>query len=205
MHGQILVERYVAADRHSRLVRRLRWLLPALVGVAIVVFILLGLAKSFIGNVSLLSIKFDGSTLVMDHPNLKGYDSNRRPYALTAERASQDVSTPNKIRLEKLDARIELAGANEARIIADKGFYDGDANQFLAEGHVHIITTLGYELFMNTTIVHLKASIMESQDPVEVRNGDNRIFADRMKVSEGGSHIIFDGRVKTIFVPPESK
>lgn len=202
MNGMISVERYAAAERHSRLVRRLRWLLPAIVVIAILTFIGLGAARSFLGSINLLAISFDGSTLEMAHPHLTGYDSNRRPYALTAERARQDIAAPSKIQLDKLDAHMELAGNNDARIISEKGFFDGEANRFTAQGNVRIITTLGYELYLKSLTVHIKTSEIISEEPVEVRNGDNRIYADRMKVYSGGEHIIFDGRVKTIFHPP---
>lgn len=202
MSQTVLIARYAAAERHSRLVRRLRWLLPAIVGAAVLAFVGVSLVRSFLNTITLLPVRLDGSTLVMDHPHLSGYDANRRPYTLIADKARQDISAPNKIHLEQLDARIELAGGNEVRISSDKGFFDGDANRFLAEGNVHVATSFGYELFMRKATVFTKSSSMESDEPVEVRNGDNRIFADRMQVIGGGEKITFDGKVRTIFFPP---
>lgn len=205
MSAIISGERYAAAARHSRLVRRLRWLLPALVGIAIIAFIGLGAARSFLGSISFLPVRLDGSTLEMAHPHLTGYDANRRRYSLSAERARQDIAAPSKIQLDKLDAHMELTGNNEVRILSEKGFFDGEANRFIAQGNVRVNTTLGYELFLKSMTVLTKTSSMESEEPVEVRNGDNRIFADRMQVHSGGERIVFDGRVKTIFhLPQES-
>lgn len=202
MHGRVLVERYAAAERHSRAVRRLRWLLPAIVAILALSFMAISAARSFLNRLTLFPVSLNGSTLEMDHPHLTGYDANRRPYALSAQKAWQDITAPNKIHLEKMDARIELAGSNEARVVSENGFFDGEANRFLADGNVHVTTTLGYELFMRKAVVLIKTSTLESDEPVEVRNGDNRIFADRMSISNGGERIVFDGRVKTIFNPP---
>lgn len=205
MHGMVARQKYLNAASHSRWVRRFRWLLPSLIGVAVLAFLAFAVARSFLGGVSLSSIRLDGTSLVMDHPHLTGYDSNRRPYALVAERARQNISAPNKIYLEKLDARIELAGNHEARVIAENGFFDGSTNIFRAEGNVRVTTTLGYELLMKSANVYVKTSSMTSDEAVEVRNGENRVFADTMSLTNGGERIVFEGRVRTIFVPPEGQ
>lgn len=152
-------------------------------------------------NVSIDMPMIEGTTLVMSNPRLTGFDSNRRPYELTAQRARQDIRSPKQVSLDRLDARLELAANGWVRVTADRGFFDSEAERFRAEQNVHITSTLGYEMLLEEADVDVRADTLVSERPVEVRNGPNRIFGDRMHATERGAVVIFDGRVRVIYHP----
>lgn len=194
-------DKFAAARRHSRLVRRLRWLLPVVVASGSLTFIAYTAARSWVPNISIGSIALQGTSVIMSKPHLSGFDANRRPYDLVAERFISNITTPKKIGLEMMNARLEMAANGWARVTADTGLYDGDADTFHAEKNVHVISSLGYEAFMKDADVDVKQNTIDTQQPVEVRNGDNRIFADRMRSTGGGEVIVFDGHVHVLLVP----
>lgn len=196
-------DKFAVARRHSRLVRRLRWLLPVAVVSGSLTFIAYTVIRSWVPDISVASFSLQGTNVVMSKPHLSGFDANRRPYDLVAERFISNITTPKKIGLEMMNARLEMAANGWARVTADTGLYDGDADTFHAEKNVHVVSSLGYEMFMKDADVDVKQNTIDTQQPVEVRNGDNRIFADRMHSTGGGEVIVFDGHVHVLLVPAE--
>lgn len=197
MNGR--AERFEMARRHSRLVRRLRWLLPASAVLGLVLFVGAGWVRSLLPSVSIGPISLTDGALVMNNPRLSGFDNQRRPYELTAERARQNVSSPRKVELETMSARMNLAANGWLRLTADRGFYDGDVETFTARGNVHVASTLGYEMLLDEAAVDIKKQSMVTTSPVEGRQGENRIYAERMTASEGGAVVVFEGRVRVIY------
>jgi lipopolysaccharide export system protein LptC len=137
--------------------------------------------------------------LVMNRPRVTGFDANRRPYEFNADRARQDVRSPRQVQLEKIDGRIELGAGGFARVTADRGSFDGELERFRAESNVHVTSSLGYEMFLEHADMDMRADVLTSDRPVEVRNGPNRIFGDRLRVTESGAVVVFDGNVRVIY------
>jgi len=198
-------DKFARAARHSRFVRRLRWGLPMLVVVCAGVFVSTSIVRSLVQDVQIGDIQLRGTTLIMNSPRLSGFDTNRRPYELTAERAEQDVTTPRRIHLHRLDARMDIAANGRVRVTADRGFYNGEVETFRAEGNVHVTSTLGYEMFLSEADVDVRRNTIVSQRPVEARQGQNRLFGDRMNATNGGEVVIFEGNVRVIYHQAEQE
>lgn len=207
MHGVAIpaerARRFAAARRHSRLVRALRWLLPGCAVIGVAFFVGISVLRSLAPGVSVAAISIEGSTVVMSRPRLTGFDARRRPYELTADRAMHEITSPRVMSLENVRANLELAANGWARLSADKGNYDGVQERMRVVGNVHIVSSLGYEIFMQEADMDMKADVMTSDKPVEVRQGPNRIFGDRMRVTERNTIVVFEGNVRTIFHPSD--
>jgi lipopolysaccharide export system protein LptC len=201
--GSGRASRFAAAARHSRFVRRLRWLLPSLAIGVVAVFAGISTVGSWVQKVSIDMPMIEGTTLVMNNPRLTGFDSNRRPYELTAARARQDIRTPRQVSLDKVDARLELAANGWVRLTADRGFYDNETDRVRVEQNVHVTSSLGYEMLLEEAHVDIRSDTLVSDRPVEVRNGPNRIFGNRMRATERGMVVVFDDRVRVVFHPRE--
>lgn len=201
--SELRAARFARAERHSRLVRRLRWLLPGLAVTAFGLFVVTSWLATLVEGVSIGPLRLQGTSLVMETPRLTGFDSQRRPYELTAVRARQDVREPRRVELERLDARMGLAANGSVRVVADRGFYDGEKETFRAEGNVRVTSTLGYEMLLEEAFVDIRAQTMVSERPVEGRYGQDRIFADRLQSSRSGEVVVFEGNVQVIFHPRE--
>jgi lipopolysaccharide export system protein LptC len=177
----------------------LRWLLPATAVLGLVLFAGAGWLRSLVPGVTMGPISLTGGALVMSNPRLTGFDNQRRPYELTADRARQNVSTPRKVELDAMVARINLAANGWLRLTADSGLYDGDNETFRAWGNVHVASTLGYDMLLDDALVNIKAQTLVTEGPVEGRQGENRINAERMSAQEGGAVIVFEGRVRVVY------
>jgi lipopolysaccharide export system protein LptC len=190
---------FARARRHSRLVRRLRWLLPAGAVAGLAAFVAIGWVNSLVEGVSFGPIRLQGTSLTMANPRLTGFDRNRRPYEIVAERARQDIREPRKVELDRLDARLEMEGGGRVRITADTGQYDADAEVFRAHGNVLIASSLGYEMAMEEATVNVRQQTMVTTRPVEGRQGDNRIRSERMEATGGGEVVVFEGNVRVLY------
>ena len=115
-----------SARRHSRVVRLMRIVLPALI-----VVVTAGITVNTYLNRLLapLPVKIDslvvsGSKITMDHPHMTGFTHDARAYDLSAAAAVQDVATPNLIELKKIDANVQMQDQSTVRLTAPDGLYD---------------------------------------------------------------------------------
>jgi lipopolysaccharide export system protein LptC len=195
----IRATRYRAARRHSVLVRALRVLLPAGAAGALMLFV----ASSFIGSggdePEIGTVSLQGTTLVMNRPRLTGYDQERRPFELTAAAARQAIADPRRIVLDRVQARTELAANGWARVTADEGLYDSEREVVTGTGNVHVTSSFGYEVLMERATTFLRENRLVTDKAVELRYGENRLFAEKMTATEGGAVVVFEGRVRLIW------
>src|SRR5688500_12979918 len=86
---------FQAARRHSRLVRRLRVLLPVVGLIVVLAFIAvtrLALPEELDLSVARLSVT--RNSIIMENPLLTGFDADERSYSLSADRAVQALTNP---------------------------------------------------------------------------------------------------------------
>jgi lipopolysaccharide export system protein LptC len=189
---------FVAAHRHSRTVRRLRWMLPASALIIALLFAVTSLVMSLVGRFSIGSISMQGNQIVMERPRLTGFDGQRRPYEVAAEVARQDISSPKKFDMQRVDASMSFGSSGRARVTADTGHFDGDREVFVARGNIEVTTNVGYVARLEEAEVDLKRATMRSDRPVEARSGQDSIRADRLDVQESGAVVVFEGNVRMI-------
>jgi lipopolysaccharide export system protein LptC len=195
---------FQAARRHSRMVRRLRVLLP---GAGVTILIALVIATQFSLPVGLdlagarLSVTRNG--IVMDNPHLTGFDRNNRQYALTADRAIQALTNPNAVRLEAIKARVSMQDRSSAVVTADSGDYDHKEQTLKLHGGVAVDSSDGYLLRMTGASIDLGAGTLASANPVAVLYEDSRTVGDSISVKKGGQIVVLQGNVRTTLMPPK--
>lgn len=196
-----------AARRHTRRVRFFRVMLPlgvllaVLVGAAIMLFEPLRLAVDLpfdLGRVSL-----SGSRIQMELPKLSGFTDDNRGYSVTAKSASQDLTHPDQIDLEEIEARLELAEQGWAKLTAQAGHYNTKSQTVMLDQGIRFDTSAGYGGSLQEVKVDVKAGTLVSDQPVELRYLDGKLTADRMEVSQKDSRALLTGRVQLVFrMPP---
>jgi lipopolysaccharide export system protein LptC len=177
----------------------LRVLLPAGAVGAVVLFVAASFIASGGDEAEIGTVSLQGTNLVMNRPRLTGFDQDRRPFELTADAARQAITDPRRIALDKVRARTELAANGWARVTADEGLYDTEREIVTGTGNVHVTSSFGYEVLMERATAFLRENRLVTDRPVELRHGENRLFADTMTASEGGAVVIFEGRVRVIW------
>ncbi len=195
---------YGAARRHSVLVRFLRLLLPVL-GIAILAGIF---AMSWISKPRRVDITIAGQTvsvngIVMDRPTLTGFDDANRRYRVSAETAIQAIASPDRIRLNDIEAEVTLPDQGTATITAGGGDYDNKASLLQLIGGIFVDSTLGYQISLKNAEIDLKAGTLNSKNPVTIRYQDSEVTGDRFTILDRGDVIVLEGRVETRIMPPK--
>lgn len=193
-----------AAHRHSRRVFWLRVLLPVIGTAAVVGFLVvtqLGLPGDL--DLSAARLSVTKNAVIMDRPHLTGFDGERREYIVSADRAIQALASPDKVKLEAIEATIKTAGQGTTRVVADTGDYDHTAQTLHLAGSIAVQTGEGYTLHLTDADIDFKAGTMKSDNATKVDYGDSTVASDRLAVSDNGKLIVFDGSVRTTILPPK--
>ncbi|MGH6924771.1 MAG: LPS export ABC transporter periplasmic protein LptC [Propylenella sp.] len=195
-----------AARRHSRNVRLLRILLPA-AGVATIaaLFVLTRLGLPIALDLSNARLSITPNAVIMEHPNLTGFDGERREYSVAAERAIQSLANPNEVRLEAIKASIGIAEQGVTTIVAGAGLYDHEGRRLRLEGNVSVDSAGGYALRMTDADIDFLGGTMQSAHPVTVIYADSEVTGQRFFATDGGKRVLFEGGVRTIVMPPKRK
>lgn len=200
-HGE---EAFRAARRHSRLVRRLRFVLPALAIVGVAAFV--GTARFYSAVlpdfISVAGIDTDSESIVIDKPHISGFAGTRRAYEVTAESAEQSLRDPKVVTFNGIDARFGLDDAGTAAIEAGTGVFDGNANTLtMAEG-IAITTTSGYWASFEEAAIDIRNGTLVSTEPIEIRTNEGVIRANGIEVTDRGKRIAFVNGVSVTYAPP---
>lgn len=192
---------FVAAERHSRRVRVLRRAIP--LGMALAVAFLV--ARSFIGfiggiDASTEGVSIQGRKIVMDKPKLSGFKRDGRSYELTASTATQDLKTPNMVELDRLTARMQTGNDGWANLAGARGLYDSKVERLEVDGGLTVKTETGLDARLQDAQIEFKAGTIVTDKPVEVKMPQGAVEAERMQVLDNGRKLVFEGRVRSVFV-----
>lgn len=194
-------KRYRAALRHSRLVWLLRITIPigAILGlITLIAYSILDPFRSVPVKLDIGSLKLEGSAIMMERAELKGYRDNNSPFVVTASKAVQDIKQPHIVNLAELRSDITMPDQTSAKIAADQGVYDTQKQILTVEGQV-IVETRQYTVRMQSATVNFTTNSIASGDPVNVSAIGGVISANEFSVFDNGARILFKGRVRSVF------
>lgn len=194
-------KRYHAALRHSRLVWLLRIAIPvgAMTGlIGLMAYSILDPFKSLPVKLDIGALKLEGSAIMMERAELKGYRDNNSPFVVTASKAVQDIKQPHIVTLSDLRSNITMPDQTSAKIAANQGIYDTQKQILTVQGEV-IVETRQYTVRMQSATVNFTQNSIDSRDPVNVSALGGVISANEFSVFDNGSRILFKGRVRSVF------
>jgi lipopolysaccharide export system protein LptC len=190
---------FLAARRHSRLVRILRVAVPAAVSCALVVVVLITylnplrmLAKLPI-NVDNLIVS--GTKVTMEQPRLSGFTRDARAYELTADTAAQDMTKPDIVELRNMRAKVEMQDKSMIELNAATGLYDAKAETLRLDKDIVLNSSTGYQARLSEALVDIRKGNVISEHPVEVRLLQGTLNANRLDIVDSGDLIRFHGGV----------
>jgi lipopolysaccharide export system protein LptC len=192
------------ARRHSSRVRFFKAALPVLA-----VVMVLGFAgRAWLLNPVGLPFELDGAAvedgrLVMSNPKLEGVTREGRPYSMTARRASQEIGSTQSIDLEGIDAQLPVDAERRARVKAETGTFDREANTLEIDSPIEIETSDGMTALFQSALVDIKAGRMTTREPIRVELEGTRIEAETMTVEDGGGLIVLEKRVRVRIDPAQ--
>lgn len=197
---------YQEALKHSSKVKFWKVAFP-IIGVLVILGIMgaLFIKSIAVPDVAVESINLSDGKLVMENPELSGFDKEKRPYNLTATKAIQDASNPNQVELEDILAELPMDETITATIKAGNGIYDADAKTLQLSKTVNLTTSSGMVLVLEDASVDIGNSIMHTNNPITGKSPQADISSNAMMVEDGGNKLIFEGRVRMTLRPDELK
>ena len=192
------------AMRHSRRVRFLRIAIPVVV---VLILCVTALVRYFDPMrvltrlpLSTKGMVISGTKIMMAAPKLSGYTNDARRYEMTAQSAAQDVTKPNLIELNQLNAKIEAADKSTINISAAEGLFDRSSGMLTLNRNIKVVSSSGLEVRLDEAQVNTATSEIVSEKPVEVQTQQGTIKANRLEVENAGEVIHFIGAV-SVYLP----
>ncbi len=191
-----LPDAYALAKRHSARVKKLKIGLPIAAAIVSLAFIGVSLARTWLpAEVSLQSASIEDGKIVMEKPALAGRNNKGFDYSMNAERALQDVTTPNLMTLEKVLAAVPMNDI-VAQVVAKEGIFDRTTNKLKMTAPFDINLSNGLKAKFQSANVDLKAGTMESDQPVDITTKEGSIVAESLRIADNGRTIVFSGQVR---------
>lgn len=186
-----------AAVRHSRHVRILRVVVPASVAVALiggVVFtaVIKPLAVLSGASVDVGSLVVSGTKIMMQQPRLAGFTRDNRRYDMVAQAAAQDLTKPDMLELQGIQATMEMKDKTVFETTAKTGFYNTKTEQLTLIQNIVVTSSSGYQAFLSEAVLDVRGGNVVSDKPVEVKTATWTINANRMEVAESGDIMRFE-------------
>ena len=195
---------YRAALRHSRHVRLLRIGVPAALAAAL----LLTVAANYMPTVGGLRLPgelgklvINGTKVTMQAPRLTGFTADSRPYEFTANSAEQDITQPDLMALNQIQAKIELEDKSMVNLTANSGGYNMKTELLTLVDAIHVVSSNGYEARLKEATVDVHKGTIISEQPVWVKLTGAVIDGQKLEVRDSGNVIRFSGGVRMVVEP----
>ncbi|WP_407654460.1 LPS export ABC transporter periplasmic protein LptC [Bradyrhizobium prioriisuperbiae] len=197
--------RFARADRHSRRVRLMRKAIPV-----VVVSSLLVIAGASIFNpfryitglpIDIKNIAVSGTKITMESPHLAGFTPDQRPYDLRAKTATQDVTDPNHVDLHQLSSKVQMEDKSTVTMDALNGRFDTKSQILDLKDNIFLQSSTGYEARLSQAQVDIAKGTVASDQPVDVKLLNGTLNANRLRITDSGALVVFDGGVSMIMIP----
>jgi lipopolysaccharide export system protein LptC len=195
-----------AAVRHSRRVRMLRIAVP--VGVVVAVAGAAGFAvlSNPLGMLSKMpvdigSLVVSGTKIMMQQPRIAGFTRDNRRYDLTAQAAGQDLTKPELVELQGIQASMEMLDKSLFQTTARIGLFNTKSEQLTLSHNIVVTSSSGYQALLSEAVVDIRAGKIVSDKPVEVSTSGWTVNANRLEIAESGNLVRFDQGVAVVLSP----
>ncbi|HEY0330088.1 MAG TPA: LPS export ABC transporter periplasmic protein LptC [Rhodopseudomonas sp.] len=191
--------RFAVAARHSRLVRLLRVAVPLAVLLAMAAIVAVSVFNPFRFlsklPVDMGNLVVSGTRITMEAPHLSGFSPDQRPYELWAKTATQDLTSPDHVDLATLRAKLLTEDQSTVTVDARQGLFDTKAQLLDLRKDVYLQSSAGYEAWMTRAFIDIAKGTVVSDEPVDVKWQGGTLRGQRMRVTEKGEVIRFEGGV----------
>jgi lipopolysaccharide export system protein LptC len=180
--------------RRSRLVRLMRVVLPALVGV-----ILLGLIVVILYNAATAQPgqpKDSSAPIRLVHPRFVGRDDKGRAFALTAESATRDPHEFQRVLLVRPALVLDTQGPDPIHLMANAGVYNEGSYKLDLHGGVRLVGSKA-AFDTATSLFDTKTGEIVGSGPIQGSGSLGEIQAKSYSVSDKGQRMVFKGGVHT--------
>jgi lipopolysaccharide export system protein LptC len=186
--------------RRSRVVRIMRKALPVIAVMALLVMVGRSAMLSYLqsNSVSIAGAAIEDGRLVMQNPRMGGFNAQKRPYEMSAERAIQTIADTSFVDLENISAKLPVGNADWASVEAATGTMTKSDNTLRITSPTLVKTTDGMVARLKSAKLDMGRGDLTSDEAVEIDTDTMRVTADSMTITEGGEVMVFEKRVKVV-------
>ena len=179
--------------RRSRLVRRLRVILPALIGLILLSMLGFVLQTTLLGRDS--SRQEADAPIELVNPRFVGKDNKGRAFVLTAAAAVRDENDYQRVLLDRPALILDAEGVNPTRVTARSGVYNEDRQMLNLDGGVKMS---GGDVTFDTvsSIFNTATGELEGQGQISGASQLGEITAKSYGVYDKGERLVFKGGVR---------
>jgi len=181
--------------RHTRRVRLLRWLLPAIVVIGAGAYLLSVSIPDIDLPIEFDSVTIDGEGVVIERPQLADYQADGEPYTLSAARAIQRNDNPNQLILEEVVAEYVLDNGARAEFFAPAGEYNSSTTLMALSGGVEMSIGDSVTLSLETVTVDVPNGTISTDRPFRLAAGNLLLTGNDLMMTD--SDLTIGGGVHT--------
>ena len=201
--------RFAMAARHSRMVRFLRLAVPAAVVLAIAGIVGISIFNPFRAlaklPVDMGNLVVSGTKITMETPHMSGFSPDLRPYEVWAKTATQDLTDPDKVALTMVRAKVLTEDRSTVTMDAKTGLFNSKTQMLDLRKDVFLQSSSGYEVRLDQATVDIANSAVSTDDGVNVKMTNGTIKADKLRLTEKGDVVRFEGNVVMNLVPERAE
>jgi lipopolysaccharide export system protein LptC len=137
----------------------------------------------------------------LSRPRFAGTLEDGRELVLISNTATPVAGAPNRIRLDGIEADLELTGDDQARLIAESGIIDLAEQSADLRGSVRLTTESGYRVESDRITVAMSVMEIDSPYAVTVTGPQFRLTAGAMRMTgpANAATLHFTGGVRLLY------
>ena len=195
-------EAYGAAHRHSTRVRLLKIALPVVAVVIALLFVAVSVVRTYLPEeLEVESAAIENGKVIMKNPAIAGRNQQGISYSMKADRALQDIKTPDVITLENINAKVPVNDEIMAEVDATTGIYDRGRNILDMTAPFTIRLNTGMEAAFRSAHLDINGGRMSTEEPVSIRSAEASIVAQTLRMTDKGRVVTFEGMVTVVIDP----
>jgi lipopolysaccharide export system protein LptC len=180
--------------RHSRRIRALRTLLPALITALTVLVAGWAAVNTILLRMS-AATRTSNMAIRMVSPKFLGRDQGGRPFVVGAALAVRDATTPQMIYLTKPSAVLGQAIEDRTEANANRGVYREDSRMLTLDDNVHLRNAHN-DFVTSHAVVNTATNDIDGQAHIDGAGAFGRIASDGYAVRNNGAQVYFNGHVR---------
>ena len=196
------------AKRHSMVVGVLRKALPVLAILVLGAYFFSTRMNVHVGGItaSIDGLQVTDGALRMLNPTMRGTDKKNGDYVIRADYADQDVTNPNLVALNKIEADVtNKANASWSRMRAVRGKFDSKKERLILKDRITLATSAGLTGELSYATIDMKNQILRSHNPVKLDLPSGTVRANAMTLYSDKNEIVFRGKVAVHLKPRKGK
>lgn len=186
------------AAAHTRRVRRLRLILPAIAILLVVGFVgvatIRSVDKSFL--LRFAGLTRDGEGLKMVNPSISGLDADGQAFLVTADAAEQDEVRNDRVDLVRPLAQAAIDTPRQATISSQTGVFFSEEKVLNMEGDVVMLYGGDYVFRTERASMAFDDKRVFGDAPIEGEGPIGSLSANRFDAFEDGGRLVFEGDVR---------